>query len=177
MLKNQKAFTLIELMVTITVLGLVAGMAIPGFNKMIANNRSVTLGEDFASMINFGRSASLKHGKRISLCASSDGLTCSGVWTDGYMVFEDGAASDTVAPPVVGNVLKVSGKPDSQAVISVKSGAAVLTFLRFTGLGTLARVNPDPLEIKVSVQKCTSTSARLIRVGLSGMVSIERTGC
>lgn len=177
MLKIQKAFTLIELMVTITVLGLVAGMAIPGFNKMIANNRSVTLGEDFASTISFVRSAALKHGKRISLCASSNGLTCSGAWTDGYMVFEDGAVSDNAATPVVTNVLKVWDKPDSQALITVKSGATAITFLRFTGLGTLARVNPDPLEIKVSMQRCTSTSARLIKVGLSGMVSIERTGC
>jgi len=166
MLKNQKAFTLIEL------------MAVPGFNTMITNNRSATLGEDFASVINYVRSESVKRGKRVSLCATADGLTCdSEDWIDGYMAFEDNAATDKAADPVLGTILKVWDKPHDQAEISVKSGAVDVTFLRFTALGTLARVNTDTLDIQVNLKKCTGDAARKISVGLSGMVNIERTGC
>ncbi len=179
MLKNQKAFTLIELMVSLTVLGISIALAVPGFNSMIINNRSATLGEEFASVINYARSESVKRGIRISLCATKDGLTCGAgdSWTDGYMAFADGAATDKAATPTVGVVLKAWDKPHAQAEISVKSGAVDLTFLRFTALGTLARVNTDTLSIKVNLKKCTGEAARKISVGLSGMVNIERTGC
>ena len=179
MLKNQKAFTLIELMVTISVLGVVIALAVPSFNTMIVNNRSATLGEEFASVINYARSESIKRGVRITLCASKDGLTCGSgdTWVDGYMAFGDNAITDKAGVPIIGPILKVWDKPNEQSVMTVKSGSVDIKFLRFTALGTLARVNPDPVDINISLKKCTGDAARKISVGLSGMVSVERTGC
>ena len=50
-MKKQKAFTLIELMVTISVLGVVLSLAIPSFNKQILNSKSVTMGEDLILLL------------------------------------------------------------------------------------------------------------------------------
>lgn len=180
MLKHQKAFTLIELMVTLTVASVIIAFAIPSFNSMIINNRSASLGDEFSIAVNFARSEALKRGTRVSLCASENGTSCTGAWTDGYIVFIDAAATDKATTPVIAApsaVLKAWERPEGGAEISVKSGTANITFLRFTALGTLARVSANPLEIEVSVEHCTNNAARKINVGLSGMVSIERTDC
>lgn len=177
MFKQAKGFTLIELMVTLVVLAVVLGIAIPSFNTQIMNNRSVSLGEDFATAVNFVRSEAVKRRARVSMCASSDGATCTGNWTDGYIAFVDNATSDNAAAPVVSTILRIWGSQDSQAVIDIKRGSTATNFIRYTGTGTLARVSNDPVTIDVAFQNCTGNSARTVAIGLSGLVSVTPTNC
>ena len=66
MKKTQNAFTLIELMVTLVVLAILAAIAMPAFNTMIANNRSNSLGHELtASMSPAGTIASHVDGGRL----------------------------------------------------------------------------------------------------------------
>lgn len=174
---QMNGFTLIELMVTLVVTAIVLSIAIPSFQSQMLNNRSIALGEDFASAINFTRAEAVKRAGRVSLCASDDGETCSGSWNDGFIAFVDTAATDTTVPPTVGAVLRAWKKQDSNAVISVKSDAADKTFIRYTGLGTLARVTDKPFVISVQFKKCTGSAARQINIGLSGLVSVSSIAC
>ena len=83
MLRQIRGFTLIELMVTLTVLAIVLGIAVPSFQKQIINNKSLTFSEEFAAALNYARSQAVKTTKRVSICASSDGATCTGSWSEG----------------------------------------------------------------------------------------------
>ncbi|MDZ4261187.1 MAG: GspH/FimT family pseudopilin, partial [Pseudomonadota bacterium] len=152
-------------------------IAVPSFQTQILNNRSIALGEDFASAVNYTRSEAVKRAGRVSLCASKNGTACDGVWTDGFMAFVDTAATDTTTPPVVGLVLRVWEKPDANALISVKSDVIDVTFIRYTSLGTLARVNEKPLAIAAELKKCAGKSGRQINIGLSGLVSVNSVAC
>jgi type IV fimbrial biogenesis protein FimT len=178
MLKRHKGFTLIELMITVAIAAIVLAIAIPSFTSQIANNRSAALGEDFATAVNFVRSEAVKRRGRVSLCASADGATCAGAWTDGFIVFVDTALADTAPAPIVvaANVLRVWKKPDDGAVITATSGGAV-TFLRYNSLGVLARNVAAPVVINARLAHCSGNSARTITVGLSGLVSVARTAC
>lgn len=184
-LYKEKGFTLIELMVTLTVTAIVLGIAIPSFNTQILNNRSIVLGEDFATALNFARSEAVKRGGRVSICASKDGATCEGEWKEGFIVFVDYATADNeVAPDLVNpdggtDILRAWKKQDEQALITFKNGDdGDLTFMRFTGLGTLARVSDiDEVVIESELKNCKSNSARKITVRLSGMVGVERKAC
>jgi type IV fimbrial biogenesis protein FimT len=178
MQKRQNAFTLIELLVTLSVVAILIALAVPSFNSQMLNNRSIALGEDFANAINLARVEAVKRSGRASLCASSDGQTCVGAWTDGFIVFVDFATSDTAAAPVMGPapvILKAWPKQDTQAVIDVTSGGPAVNFFRFNSLGALARVTGSTVIVKAHLQNCTSNSARQITVNLSGMVKVERT--
>ena len=178
MLKQTKGFTLIELMVTLAVAAIVLGIAVPSFNTQILNNRSIALGEDFATALNFVRSEAVKRGGRVSLCASSDGATCVGNWVDGFIAFVDGAVSDTAGAPVVGTVLRVWEQQNPSAEITVRRGGVDVDFVRYTGLGTLARVaSNNPITVESQLAHCTNNSARRTTVGLSGLVAIEGIAC
>ena len=180
MRKIQKAFTLVELLVTLSVVAIVIAIAAPSFNQQIAKNRAEVLGDNFASAINLARYEAIKRSGRVSICASNNGIACVGTWFDGYMIFVDGAADTAPAPAVVGPPIQYWVNPDSQTVMTVLRGLNPATFFRFNHLGTLARIDGNPITITISPQGCVANSnfAKLITVGLSGIVSVvERFPC
>lgn len=179
MLKNQKAFTLIELLITIAVTVILVAMAAPSFRSQIANNRSDAMSESFIAEMSRARSEAIKRPSRISMCASADGLTCGGAWTDGIMTFVDGVTSDAGATPTVA---LVNGAPisywrpsEAAGVILVTSNGAPITFFRFTSLGTLA--GGQAVTATTSTQGCTGENLRVITVGLAGTVSSTKQAC
>lgn len=184
MMKRCNGFTLIELMVTLAVLAIVITVAIPGFNDLIRNNRTDALSEEFVSALNFARLEAVKRTGRVSLCASDDGEDCNNAdWTKGWIVFVDYANAENAAPLTVQggqrNILKRWNKAAVGSEIAVKSNNNAVNFIRFTGLGTLARVNnpPTPVVIDAKLQGCKGDRARQLTVGLSGMVHVAKTNC
>ena len=183
MLKNQKAFTLIELLVTVAVLAILISLALPRFNKQILNHRSVALGEDIITVFNLARYEAVRRAARVTICASSDSATCTGSWTDGYIVFVDQATSDGDATPVLGTtpvIIKSLGKAASEALIEVKRGSTSVGFVRYTSLGSMARIgnSTDSIVISSKMNGCTAVGkARLITIGLSGLISVRKTDC
>jgi len=180
MFKKQKAFTLIELLITLVILGIVLGLAMPSFTKQAINNSSLTLGSDLVSAINFARQEAVKRGKRVSLCPSANGTTCltSADWAKGWLVFEDGATSDGI-DPVVKTPLRHWSDLNSKTVITA-TGAAAISFVRFTGVGMLARLSStdvSPRIFDVSITGCSGKSRSTVTIGLAGMNSLTKTSC
>lgn len=91
-MRQQSGMTLVELLVTLVILSIAVGIAIPSFRELILNNRIASQLNTTSGTIAFARSsASSSPGASISLCASSDGASCSGnvEWENGWIVFRD----------------------------------------------------------------------------------------
>jgi type IV fimbrial biogenesis protein FimT len=179
MLKHQKAFTLIELLITIAIMAVLVAMAAPSFNRLIANNRSDATSEGFIAEISRARSEAIKRPTRVSMCASADGLTCGGTWANGIMTFIDGATSDTATTPTVtliNNAPISYWRPlEPKAVISVTSNNVAISFFRFTSLGTLA--GGQTVVANTNTQGCKGDNLRVITLGLAGTVSSTKQSC
>lgn len=176
MRRSQRGFTLIELMVTIAVLAIVVSIAAPSFTSMINNNRSVALGEELTGAFNLARSEAVKRGDRVSICASSDGASCSaaGTWNQGWIVFTDSATTDIAAAPVVNTVIRRWEAPQGDAAITVTQAAAT-NFVRYTRLGTLGRASQ--VTVTSSVSGCTGNAARTMTIGPAGLINAARSAC
>jgi type IV fimbrial biogenesis protein FimT len=87
---RQRGFTLIELMVTISVAAILVALAAPGMAEFIARNRLSSQTNELIAEIAMARSESATRGARISLCISSNGTSCSGTdWAVGRLLFVD----------------------------------------------------------------------------------------
>ena len=98
-------------------------------------------------------------------------------------MFVDQASADGDPDPVLGStptIIKVYEKSDTNAEINVKNDSAAVTFIRYTALGTLARIanSSNSIVITSKIQGCNSVGkAREITVGLSGLVSVRKANC
>jgi type IV fimbrial biogenesis protein FimT len=93
--RRVRGLTLIELMVTIAVLGVVATLAMPDWTNIVLNNRLATQNNDLVSDIAMTRGEAMRRGARMTMCASSNGSSCSNDashWKLGRVVFFDADA-------------------------------------------------------------------------------------
>ena len=178
-------FTLIELLVTLAVAAIVVSIAAPGFKEQVNNSRSLAVGENFASALNFARSEALTRARRVSICASDDSASCSADWAKGYIVFVDHAAADNAAPVVTPSlpdtaiILRAVKIDTPNTAASVKYGGTVSNYIRFTSQGALARltVPPSTIEADFKVTGCKGDNIRRVTVGIAGNVSAARVAC
>lgn len=67
--KQQEAgFTLIELMIIITLLGIFSMIAVPSFTKFIADNRTQSLNNEMLSLLQFARSTAVERRILVRVC-------------------------------------------------------------------------------------------------------------
>lgn len=80
---NLRGFTLIELMITLAVAGVVLSTALPNFIQAINNNRLATNTNDFIASLNLARSEAIKRG--VNVVVAKTGAN----WENGWQVFVD----------------------------------------------------------------------------------------
>lgn len=77
-------FTLIEMMVTIAIAGVLLSIAVPGFKGIITNNRISAQANDFVSGLALARSEAIKRGRSVLVTAATTNNFSSGwtIWVD-----------------------------------------------------------------------------------------------
>jgi len=83
---SYQGYTLIELMVTITVAAIVMGLAVPSFIGTVRSNRLTTYANKLVSSLNYARSEAIKRSAPISIRRKG---TTSQHWETGWDVFVD----------------------------------------------------------------------------------------
>jgi len=119
--KAAQGFTLVELMVTVSVLAIVLGVGVPGFQELIQNNRMTVSVNDMVTDLNLARSEAVKRGSSVTLCRRNDaGTACnaSGNWLSGWIIFIDPDGDGTV--------------DTGEQIIRVRGSLKGLTLLNFS---------------------------------------------
>lgn len=88
-MKKYLGFTLMELLVVIAILVILITLAIPFFDTIIQNNRTITLSNELVSALHLARSEAIKRGVSVSVCAAADDQlnSCGTNWNNGWIVF------------------------------------------------------------------------------------------
>ncbi|MBV5322221.1 MAG: GspH/FimT family pseudopilin [Ilumatobacteraceae bacterium] len=90
-MKISDGFSLIELLVVIAIAAILAGLAVPSFQGLIASSNLTSATNDLIATLARAKSDAIRRGKRVTVCMSADGLSCttSGDWTQGWIMFDD----------------------------------------------------------------------------------------
>lgn len=91
-------FTLPELLVALTIVGILVGVGLPSYMNVTNSNRVAAEINGLLYDMQFARAEAVKEGRSVTVCASSDGQTCLGWpwWGAGWIVFQDPNGNQTV---------------------------------------------------------------------------------
>lgn len=87
--KSALGFTLVELIITICILTTVSIIAVPLFQKIRSTQESKTVTQLLLTTLKDARTAAVLYRSNVTLCPSSDGVTCQTNWSHSFIVFVD----------------------------------------------------------------------------------------
>ena len=162
----ERGFTLVELLVTLAVAGILFALAIPSMATFLNSNRLTTATNGLLADMQLARTEAIKRSAPAALCKSANGSTCStdaGVtWAAGWLVYAD---LDGDGAWNAGTDFLLRVQEALPADVTLEAPGDLLVFNRqgflAAGLGTY-KVCSTPLD-----------RARLIDVSLTGRPNLS----
>jgi len=115
-MKNLTGFTLIELLTLISIVAILAAIALPNFSRTIKSERDTSQINSLLDGLTMARSEAIKYGKPVTICAGNSNACAAANWANGWIVFyvtpPPGASTSTIRvfPAITsGNTLSSSG--------------------------------------------------------------------
>jgi type IV fimbrial biogenesis protein FimT len=91
-LTGNSGFTLVELVVVCTIVGILLAVGVPSYRYVTTANRVASEINGLLGDLQFARAEAIKQGLTVSVCATSDNSTClttGSEWKTGWLVFTD----------------------------------------------------------------------------------------
>lgn len=124
-IRASRGFTFIELLIVIAIAGILSALAAPSFSSFLKREKISAVSDEFVSAIHVVRSAAIRSGVPVILCASGDGSSCGGQWSDGWFAFKD---DDRDAAPAATEQVVLRRKSESsgpEISVSALNGGSV----------------------------------------------------
>ncbi|MGB1310939.1 MAG: GspH/FimT family pseudopilin [Leucothrix sp.] len=179
--RRRSGFTLIEALVAISIVSILASIAIPSFTKMLESNRISSASNNFLSALIFARSEAAKRSFSVSICTSSNGSSCATDLDDyasGWIVFVDCENDGDLTTSATtcdfdgdgindGDLLLRVQEPLTQVSIVATSSATEDSFTyRFSG-------RPLSVGVGFDVGPDAATPKKAIKIARTGRVRLQ----
>lgn len=154
--RKASGYTLLEILVTIAVVAIVASLAVPSFQNMIATQRVRSAANDLVAALNFARSEAVKRNRVVT-------VTPGAAWTAGWTItyVDSGGTTQTLQTHEA-----------FEGVTLISSPAATAISYRADG-----RRNSANVEITISPPSSTSASKHCIGVSPTGKPESSTGAC
>ena len=166
--RATRGFTLVELLVTIVVLSILLGLAVPAFRSFMQNDQQWVQQNNLVLALNAARSEAIKNDMAggVKVCSSTDGATCTGTpWAQGWIVLPSVNPFNTAAAPTP---VQVVGALPTGTTLTEVNGNLTVTFQSNGALNAAAPVAFRMCDVR------GATQAVYLQVSLMGRVSPGR---
>lgn len=172
---RQYGFTLMELLVTVSIVAILAAIGIPSLTETIKSNRITAQVNEFVLALNFARSEAIKRGVRVSLCKTSDTMTCirdgaGSNWEQGWIIFTN-QDNDNINDGGSETILKVQDSVQAQ-----------ITIIGNGNIDDMISYKPDGMivnggSITVCDDRVEEEGKRIVITPVTGRTRIEKVTC
>jgi type IV fimbrial biogenesis protein FimT len=90
-LRRNPGFTLVEMMIVVSIIALLLAIGVPSFRYVTTSNRASTEINGLVGDLQFARSEAIREGQQINVCATTNGTSCVGsgtTWHTGWLVMQ-----------------------------------------------------------------------------------------
>ena len=144
--RAQAGFTAVELIVTLTIIGVLLALSAPGFRELTLNQGVKTAAFDMMSALQYARSEAIKRpGETVTLKA---GASTDGAWSTGWRIL-DGSGNKIRVWTVASNITIADTSTTPVTTITFgKDGHTTLTpKLQFSSTSTVSGVGPRCVKV------------------------------
>ena len=142
--RYEAGFTLVELIITLTIAGILAALAVPAMQTFILDQRLTTQANDFIADLSTARSEAVKRGSNVVVCnqggsVASPSCGSGASWASGRVIFVDSIPSS--GNGVLDNgeaVLRVQQPLEGNNTLNSIGGTTSSFVFAGTGLTTLS---------------------------------------
>jgi type IV fimbrial biogenesis protein FimT len=155
-------FSLIELMVTLTVVAILAAIAVPSYRTLMLNVRRDSVVDGLVASLHYARNQALNLDQPTTLCAGTPGASCvGGAWSAGWEVITVPAGATSVL--LATHVLQATS---TVPTLRTLGGTALFTF---SGNGLVTSLAGGS-ETMVVCDSRGAASARAVEINAAGYI-------
>jgi type IV fimbrial biogenesis protein FimT len=159
--RTSRGFTLVELVVTLAVLAIVIGIAVPAFNALIQRNRLTTAANEMVAALQTAKLEAVRRNRRVEVCPTANGSTCSG--SDWGRVLIRSAAG-----PIREFETVRAGTAINAAARGASGASVALTSIAYAPSGRATASAALPVKVEfVSTRLPAAENKRLVHVDAS----------
>lgn len=166
---KSRGVTLIELMTTVTIVGITLSLAVPGFSRLMAKNAMASSVNLFLMQLHLARSSAVTRERRITLCPATGPTTCNNdyrTWNGGYLIFQDDNGNKELDPKET----VISFEEPAHNKITIVSSSKFRNRITYRAMGrawfsntTIRFCHPDYPELNRAIIVSNNGRARAVQ--------------
>jgi len=178
-MKTIKAFTLVELMIVIAIVGIISMVAAPSFRAYLSNSQSGSINNKLMIDIMFARSMAISNGREFRVIPTdatagngvlADGAAGAGVnWALGWQVIDVGAPPVPPIPAIPQRAVRTQGSFGADAYVR-STGANALDGVNFIAFDRNGVLMGSGGALSIGVLGCAGDNASIITINQIGQV-------
>jgi type IV fimbrial biogenesis protein FimT len=164
---NHLGFSLVELLVSVAILGVLASLAAPSFSDSIKRYRINAIRDDLTGSIQLARAEAIRRGRQVALTRNTGcGVTLvdTNDWSCGWRMVEDTNSNGTITTAERNLILQTTTVPKGYSVMHTGLGATLIFNIwgQATGVGQkFVLAPPEGVPGATTTTMCINSGGRI----------------